>query len=94
MAPVVALPVGELKEGQIYHLVDGRLVVSPAEKQKRKRLAAKAISVAEASNVTEDAKVVLTIKVPPKSTGGHPQGPEALHGWEAEAVKGWARAQS
>jgi hypothetical protein len=27
MAPVVALPVGELKEGQIYHLIDGRLVV-------------------------------------------------------------------
>jgi hypothetical protein len=27
MAPVVALPVGELNEGQIYHLVDGRLVI-------------------------------------------------------------------
>jgi hypothetical protein len=27
MAPVVALPVGELKEFQIYHLVEGRLVV-------------------------------------------------------------------
>ncbi len=27
MAPAVALPVGELKEGQIYHLVDGRLVI-------------------------------------------------------------------
>jgi len=27
MTPVVALPEGELKEGQIYHLVNGRLVV-------------------------------------------------------------------
>ncbi len=27
MAPVVALPEGELKEGQIYHFVNGRLVV-------------------------------------------------------------------
>jgi len=27
MTPVVALPVGELKEGQIYHLVGGKLVV-------------------------------------------------------------------
>jgi hypothetical protein len=27
MTPAVALPVGDLKEGQIYHLVDGRLVV-------------------------------------------------------------------
>jgi hypothetical protein len=27
MTTVVALPVGELREGQIYHLVDGRLVV-------------------------------------------------------------------
>ncbi len=57
-------------------MVDGRLVVSPAEKRKRKRLAAKAtnaISVAEASNVTKDAKVVLTIKGPPKSTGAIPK---------------------
>ena len=27
MTPVVALPEGELKEGQIYHLVKGKLVV-------------------------------------------------------------------
>ena len=27
MTPVVALPEGELKEGQIYHLVNGKLVV-------------------------------------------------------------------
>jgi len=27
MTPAVALPVGDLKEGQIYHLVDGKLVV-------------------------------------------------------------------
>ncbi len=27
MTPVVALPVGDLREGQIYHLVDGKLVV-------------------------------------------------------------------
>jgi hypothetical protein len=27
MTPVVAVPVGELKEGQIYHLVGGKLVV-------------------------------------------------------------------
>jgi hypothetical protein len=27
MTPVVALPVGDLKEGQIYHMVDGKLVV-------------------------------------------------------------------
>jgi hypothetical protein len=27
MTPVVALPVGELKEGQIYHFVDGKLVI-------------------------------------------------------------------
>ncbi len=27
MTPVVALPEGELKEGQIYHLVNGRLIV-------------------------------------------------------------------
>ncbi len=171
MEPAVALPVGELKEGQIYHLVDGRLVVydqahlsadqpsssplpevlptpteqpisyieitgkelptrpastgleeklaklsttssetsqsrgvsgnrketgselatctlrvipglvldppkaTPAEKRKRKRLAAKAAKatkateVAKASTDTKDAKVVLTIKGPPKTTG-------------------------
>ncbi len=27
MTPAVALPVGDLKEGRIYHLVDGKLVV-------------------------------------------------------------------
>ena len=27
MTPAVALPVGDLREGQIYHLVDGKLVV-------------------------------------------------------------------
>jgi hypothetical protein len=27
MTPVVALPVGELKKGQIYHLVGGKLIV-------------------------------------------------------------------
>ncbi len=27
MTPAVALPVGDLREGQLYHVVDGRLVV-------------------------------------------------------------------
>ncbi len=171
MTPAVALPVGDLKEGQIYHMVDGRLVVydqahlstakpssspppvvhtssieqpisyavitgkelvtrpastgfeeklaklstvssetsqgqgasgtplgfggklatgmpraipglvldppkaTPAEKRKRKRLAAKAAKaakanqVAKASNNTTGAKVVLTIKGPPRTSG-------------------------
>jgi hypothetical protein len=177
MTPAVALPVGDLKEGQIYHLVDGKLVVydqahlsagqpspnsppvaptssieaqqpisyaeitgkelstrpastgleeklaklstassetsqgqrrvwklkgdrgklatgtpraipglvldppkaTPAEKRKRKRLAAKAAKAAksimavEASNTTKDAQVVLTIKGPPKNTGAIPK---------------------
>jgi len=48
---------------------------TPAEKQKRKRLAAKAAKatkankVARASTNTTDAKVVLTIKGPPKTSG-------------------------
>jgi hypothetical protein len=48
---------------------------TPAEKQKRKRLAAKAAKatkaneVAKASTNTTDAKVVLTIKGPPKTSG-------------------------
>jgi hypothetical protein len=48
---------------------------TPAEKRKRKRLDAKAAKatkvtqVAKASTTTEDAKVVLTIKGPPKNTG-------------------------
>ena len=169
MTPAVALPVGDLREGQIYHLVDGKLVVyepahlstaqpspnpppevliaseqpisyaevvgkesvtkpastgledklaklstssnetsqsrgasgptgtrgklatgtprvipglaldppkaTPAEKRKRKRLAAKAakaakvIQAAKAPNTTEGAKIVLTIKGPPQNTG-------------------------
>jgi hypothetical protein len=176
MTPVVALPEGELKEGQIYHLVNGKLVVydqahlstdqatsgsppettsvlnleqpksyaeitgqelsagptstgleeslaklttssseisqgqavsetrketggqlaagtsrlipglvldppkeTPAEKRKRKRLAAKAakaakpIEAAEAPTSTEGAKVVLTISGPPKNLGATPK---------------------
>jgi hypothetical protein len=48
---------------------------TPAEKRKRKRLAAKAakatksIPVGKVSTNTEDAKVVLTIKGPPINTG-------------------------
>ncbi len=48
---------------------------TPAEKRKRKRLAAKAAKttkanmVAQASDNTTDAKVVLTFKGPPKTSG-------------------------
>ncbi len=48
---------------------------TPAEKRKRKRLAAKAakaakvIQAAKASNTTEGAKIVLTIKGPPQNIG-------------------------
>ncbi len=49
--------------------------VTPAEKRKRKRLAAKAAKATKANKVapasanTTDAKVVLTIKGPPKNSG-------------------------
>ncbi len=170
MTPAVALPVGELREGQIYHLVEGRLVIydqahlstdqpssspppealtssieqpisyaevtgkelsirpastgleeklaklstssseasqgrgasgpsgsggklatgmprviqglvldppkaTPAEKRKRKRIAAKAAKAAKANlaaqapNTTEGAKIIVTIKGPPQNTG-------------------------
>jgi hypothetical protein len=51
----------------------------PAEKQKRKRFAAKAakaakpILAAEAVNTTESAKIILTIKGPPQNTGTIPK---------------------
>jgi hypothetical protein len=52
---------------------------TPAEKGKRKRLAAKAAKAAkntlaaQAPNTTEGAKIVLTIKGLPKSTGAVPK---------------------
>jgi hypothetical protein len=178
MTPAVALPVGELREGQIYHLVDGRLVVyekahlstaqpspspplevltsseqpisyaevagkelatkpastgleeklaklstsssetsqsrgtsgpsgprgklatgtpkvipglaldpptaTPAEKWKRKRLAAKpakaakAIQAAKVPNTTEGAKIMVTIKGPPQNTGAISKKPSTV----------------
>ncbi len=48
---------------------------TPAEKRKRKRLAAKAAKAAKvnqaakAPNTTEGAKIVVTIKGPPQNTG-------------------------
>ncbi len=55
---------------------------TPAEKQKRKRLAAKAAKATKANQVapasanTTDAKVVLTIKGPPKTSGAISKVPE------------------
>ncbi len=52
---------------------------TPVEKRKRKRLAAKAAKAvkstlaAQAPNTTKGAKIVLTIKGPPKSTRAIPK---------------------
>ena len=74
----------------------------PAEKRKRKRLAAKAAKAAKvtqavkAPNTTEGAAIVLTIKGPPQNTGaiskkssvaGRQKTPEAGQGSSRE-VKG------
>ena len=57
---------------------------TPAEKRKRKRLAAKAakaakvIQAAKAPNTTEGAKIVVTIKGPPQNTGAIPKKPSTV----------------
>jgi hypothetical protein len=57
---------------------------TPAEKRKRKRLAAKAakaakaIQAAKTPNTTEGAKIVVTIKGPPQNTGAISKKPSTV----------------
>jgi hypothetical protein len=71
---------------------------TPEEKQKRKKLAAKAAKAAkstlaaQAPNITEGAKIVLMIKGPPKSTGAIPK-TKVLNNTKTEDVKVWTWVQ-